>query len=188
MLIAAVFVALGIGAGFSFSNASNELGGAAIALICTALIILVPLFFVAAVIIKATTSFASRFIVLREAGVLESLRAGWHLFRANLGNVLIMMVLLFALSLVWGIVTGLLGLVSGGLLGAAIGFGVYALTQSGVAGILAALPGLLVTIVFLSVLGGIFVAFIETVWTLMYRQLVDRPAQATPDYSPVPVG
>ncbi len=184
LVVAGVFVALGIGTGIGFSN-SNQAGGAFVGLLCLTLLIFVPLALVASIVVNAVTSFASRYIVLREAGVTESLAAGWRLFRANVGNVVIMIVLLFALTLVWGMITAILGVVTGGLLGVAVGFAVYALTQSAW-GFLAALPGVLVTLVLLSILGGIFATFRETVWTLMFRSLADRPPQTAPSLAPTP--
>ena len=149
IFIAILIVTLGIGTGAAFT-VNNTAGGSMVAVLVVTVLLLIPILLVVGFIVSGIQSFASRYIVLREAHVFDSLASGWQLFRANFVNVGLMMLLLFALTIVWGILSGLLGVMTGGLLGVAVGFGAYALTQSIGASILAALPGILLAIVLMS--------------------------------------
>jgi hypothetical protein len=106
---------------------------------------------------------------------MESLGAGWRLVRANLGNVVILIVITFIIGLIWAFALGFVALLVGGLLGIAPGLLTYLLTQSGGVSIVAAIPGILLTIVVLSVLNTVWTVFHETIWTLAYRALPNRP-------------
>ncbi len=173
LLIAALFVGLGLATGVA-SQQSSGAGGAFGLLICLGVLCLLPLALIGSIIFTAVQSFASRFIVLREAGVIESLGEGWRLFRANWGNVVILLIILFIIGAVWGIILFIIALLTGGLLGAGVGFLTYALTQSSGAAIAAAIPGVVLTVLVMAVLNALFVVFYETLWTLLFRRLPNQ--------------
>lgn len=188
VIVVSIFVGLllatGVGGGL-LSGSNADLGGPIAGVMCLLLCIFLPIFIIGGIILGGVQTFASRFIVLREAGVRESLSAGWRLFRSNLVTVIIMMLIVFGLSLAWGIVTGITGLVTGGLFGFGAGLLTYVLTQSVGVAILAGLPGLLLAMLLLAALNALFVVFTETIWTLTYRALVDRPSEATAELRPI---
>jgi len=111
-------------------------------------------------------------IVLGDLGVLEGLRAGWDLVRANLGAIIVM-----GLILTLGV-----GLIGGFIIGLPIFFIVFPAFIGAMAESRAVLSGgLLIAglclVAYLPVaifLNGILRGYIETAWTLTYMQLKGR--------------
>jgi hypothetical protein len=174
LLIGGTAVALGVGltgSGGSAEQALGSIGG----LVCLALACLIPLGILAGVAVTGTLNLAMRHVTLRDGGVRESIGVGWRLFRANLWPVVILLVLLFVIGLVWGLATGLIGIAVGVGLGGIPALFTYVLTQQTWATILAAVPGILVAVVFFAFIGALWAVFQETIWTLFYRQLPNRP-------------
>jgi hypothetical protein len=138
------------------------------------------------IVIMALQTFGERAIVLENRGVLESFGRSWEIVRANLGNVILLAVLMFIISLVVGLIVGVIS--------AAL-FLPVVLTAIGEAGgqgvgtgtiALGALSFLAVVIVS-AIVGAIFIAFNSTTWTLAYRQFSGMgSASAAAPAAPLP--
>src|SRR3990170_1219313 len=132
-----------------------------IPLIC----ILVPLAWLVGVIIEQ----ANIAIVVENVGIMEGLRHGWEIFRANLGTMIVMALILYlGVNLIGGFLIGLpLALVvapviAGALTGGERAFG---------GGLLVSALCFVAYLPVLIVLSGILRGYIESGWTLAYLRL-----------------
>jgi ABC-type multidrug transport system fused ATPase/permease subunit len=111
-------------------------------------------------------------IVVEDLGILDGLKRGWEVFKTNLGNVIILGIILFVITLVigfiialpvvivvapviFGLIVGANNFLNGGLLFAGLCFVAY-------------LPVLLL-------LSGILRGYVETTWTLTFLRLTHKP-------------
>lgn len=118
-------------------------------------------------------------VVLEDLGILEGLQRGWEVFRQNLGNIIVM-----------GLILGFGGVVIGFLLAIPLllvmlpaGFGILlgGLTRSEVAlsgGLVVAGLCFLGYLPVLVLLNGILRAYIESAWTLTYLRLTKPGIEA----------
>lgn len=154
-------------------------------LICCVVLLLV----IVAVIIRPFYEFFVRVCVIDRRGAMDSIREGYHIVRANLGNVTVLYILLIGIGIAFSIVMIPIALL---LLGipAAAGFAIGALsnsvTQGIIVGVLIGIPMLLI----LLVISGIYQAFESTAWTEGFLALT-RPAAApvvvpSPPLEPAP--
>ena len=129
--------------------------------------LLVPVLWVVGMIIRQ----AENAIVLEDLRVLPSLSRGWEVFRANLGPVILMSIILAVLAGVIGFVLAipLFLVVLPSIIGFAAGEG-----QSSIPLVLMGV-GLCIYLPILLVLNGIMTAYIESAWTLTYMRLTANP-------------
>jgi len=130
----------------------------------------------AAVIISVLQQFWRRQIALADRSVGEALSLGTEMVRRKAGDVAILWLLMAVIGILFGIVLIplIIGLsLLGGGIGAALGYGTYALTNSVGWALLAGLP------IFILILGvplliaqGVYLVFESSAWTLAYRDLV----------------
>lgn len=137
-------------------------------LICLGLII--------QLLVAIFTVFGSRAIVLEGRSVMASFGRAWQVFTKNLAPIVLFALILFGISLVVGIIIAIpIAIFIGGIL--VIGIGAV---MSGLWPVLiVAIVGMVFVIAVLSALvGGVYRVFVETLWTLVYRQLVglDQPS------------
>jgi hypothetical protein len=138
-----------------------------------------------------------RACVLEKLNIFQSIQRGIQIFRKRFGDILIMGVILFALGIVYAIVSipiiiALLlgGLLIAGLPAALIGWIVSLFASGGwpwvVAGIIGVPLFLAIMVVPTSFLGGLVETFVSSTWTLTYRETVamgylpsavDQPAE-----------
>jgi hypothetical protein len=138
-----------------------------IPLIC----VLVPVVWFVSVIVEQ----ASIAIVVENLGVMDGLRRGWELVRANLGTMIVMaLILLLGVNVIGGLIIGLpvVLIVIPALVGGAIG-GDRALGS----GLIFALVCFVAYLPVLLVLSGILRGYIETAWTLTFLRLTAKPAE-----------
>ena len=130
-----------------------------------------------ALAMSIVVAFAQRAIAIENAGPIESLRSGWHLMRAHLGDSLMTWLINVALALASGLAfaAGLLAaiLVLGGI--GAMLFAAVGLTTSFV--VYAGFGGLVLLAAVLTAI-GIANAFFWNYWTLAYLRLSGRPTAA----------
>lgn len=147
-----------------------------IPLIC----LLVPLgWFVGVIVEQATVA-----IVVDELGIMEGLQRGWDTVRNNLGEMIVMALILYlGVGLIGGFIIGLpLVLVAGPAI-----FSAAAGSQAAMSGgFLVAGLCLVAYLPVLIVLNGILQTYIKTSWALTYMRLTGRAA-AIPAASPAPV-
>jgi hypothetical protein len=131
--------------------------------------VLVPVFWFLWVIVEQ----ASIAIVVEDLGVLDGLRRGWEVVRANLGVMIVMaLILVIGVGLIGGIIISLPLFVVAvpALIGAFSSSGRVMWGGLAVAGLcfIAYLP-------FLIVLRGILSTYVGTAWTLTYLRLASPP-------------
>lgn len=131
--------------------------------------------------------FGERAIVIENLGVFDALRKGWEVFRNNLGNIILIALLMFVISIVIGFVTAIVaGLLFAPVL-VSILLGVSNEGSVGIATIILGALTFIVVIIISAIIAALFTAFYSTTWTLAYRQFTGRglsPVATTP--APLP--
>jgi len=129
--------------------------------------LLIPVMFVVGMIFRQS----ERAIVLEELGVLPAISRGWEIFRANLGPIILMAIIL-----------GIIGFVVGLVVAIPIIIIVFpAMFAFIVGGAESTTPLIFMGICFclylpvLILLNGIMVSYVETAWTLTYLRLTGKP-------------
>lgn len=126
-----------------------------------------------------------RAIVIEGAGPIAGLQRGWALFRANLGNIILLAVIVFLITAVIGFVLGLFG-----NLAVLPQMGNW--MQQARQGIMPDASEMInwpifIVITLLSAIVGLFVdLFIMVIWTVAYRQFTGAAAPAS-DLPPAPL-
>jgi hypothetical protein len=138
------------------------------------LCILVPLFFVLAIL----AHFAQFAVVLEDMPVMDAFRRGWQILKANLSNIIILGIILIVIEFIAGlvlVVPFLAILIPTMIVAFASGTGGQPNMGALAVGGLAFLCFLPIAIV----LGGILHTWVTGVWTLAYKQFMGR-TPATP--------
>ena len=166
-LVVAVIVVMAFATSSGDPNASL-LGLASIApiAVCCACLF-IPLMFVLNMLFRQ----AERAAVLEDLPVMPALARGWEVFRANLGPIILMAIIL-----------GILGLVAGLIIALPVFIIVFpAAFAYAIGNAQSSTPILLGAVCFclylpiLILLNGILVAYVESVWTLTYMRLTRGP-------------
>jgi len=144
----------------------------AVSILLTVLLTLVAIavLTVVGVVVGFVRDMAYRQAVLGQMGVMDSIRSGYRLARANLRHVGVMWLLLFGIDLVVGIVFVPLFLLVGGI-AVAPAAAVYGATEQALPAILTGAVIGIPMVLLLSVLGGVYQVFRSAAWTLTYREL-----------------
>ncbi len=170
----------GIGAFATISANGNDaaiagIGILACGLACGIVLVIFPLMF--------TDAYAFRGLVLREMGIMDSIKHGWQLFRANMGDSLI-------LGLIYGVISGAAGVAIVAVLApfAFLAanpmmdlFTTGSMSASAAFGL--AIGGLLFT-VFAALLSSVLTTFQSAGFTLAYRQMTGLAAKIDFEKSP----
>lgn len=144
--------------------------------ICGLLCLVVPV----GIILSAIAAFGQRGIVLQDLGVMDSIRHGWHIFKSNLGEIIILAVIFVVIGIVVSIAAGIvmlpLAFLSfGPLMFRAIGGGSF-----GVVEIAAGVVGGLVLAVVAAAINAIVLAYQSTVFTLAYQAFLNKGGEKNP--------
>ena len=134
--------------------------------------LLVPVMFVVGMIIRQ----AENAIVLEDMQVLPAISRGWDIFRANLGPIILMAIILAVLGVVVGLVIALpvLAVVIPAALTFALG------NQQNWTPMIFAGICLCLYIPVVWLLNGILTAYTESAWTLTYMRLTAKPQDNAP--------
>ncbi len=139
------------------------------------------------ILAAALQTFGSRAVVLDNLGVMDALRKGWEVFRANLGNIILLAIIMLVVGWVVGLV---IGLVSAAIFAPALISGFTDISRSsegfnlsGSTIVLAIIAFIAVTIVG-AIISALFTAFNSTAWTLAYRQFTGRGLTTTSSVTP----
>ncbi len=155
--------AIAAGQGMDSDALAGILGTAGVVFLCL-LCLLIPL----AIVINLIYPFAYRGMMLRDLGVMDSIRHGWRVLRENLGHILLLGLLFFVVGLVIGLISGaivgLLGL-STGLISMILNGSQPTTTQMVAAGL-----GFLVTAIIFAIISAIITAWRSATFTLAYEQ------------------
>lgn len=135
--------------------------------------LLIPVLFVVGMIIRQ----AENAIVLEDLRVLPALSRGWEVFRANLGPIILMAIILFVIGLIVGFIVALPVLAI--VVPAAITFAVNK-AQNWTPMIFAGVC-LCLYIPVAWLLNGILTAYTESAWTLTYMRLTAKPQDNAAD-------
>jgi len=165
-VVIAAAVIMGVVASAGGNSAVGVLGIIPVMLAC--LCILIPVMFVAGMIFRQ----AERAIVLEDLGVMPAISRGWEIFRANLGTIILMAIILAVIGFAIGLIVAIpiIIIVFPTLLAFFVSGAQSAspLIFMGVC-ICLYLPVALV-------LQGIATSYTETAWTLTYLRLTGKPA------------
>lgn len=160
------------------SSAEGAFGALMLAVVCVGVLIACVLG-VYSVIASGIQVYAERAIVLHNQGVFDGIRAGWAVLRGNLGNTILIALLMFVISLVISLIVGIVGSVmalpSIAMMTAGSGSG-QALSTAGL--IVSVITGLAIAVI-AAAIGSLFTAFNSATWTMAYRQFAtNQPALA----------
>jgi hypothetical protein len=140
-----------------------------------------------AVLAAALQTFGERAIVLENLGALDALRRGWEVIRSNLGNIILLALLMLVISLVIGFVVGIVAslLFAPTLAAVLINLG----SEGGIATgtIILAVLTFLVVVVVSAIINAFFTAFASAVWTLAYRQFTSAGGTVVEPTVPAPL-
>src|SRR5258706_6569265 len=169
---------------FAFSaSPGNSSFGVGILVIIPLLIGCVCLFIPVMFVLSMIISQAQRDIVLEDLGVMPSISRGWEIFRANLGPIILMAIILTVIAFIVGLVIAIPILVI--VVPAAVAFAIGNAQNS--------TPLILMGVCFclylpvLILLNGILVSYTESVWTLTYMRLTQKPDSDNSSVAPVNV-
>lgn len=166
-VILLLLLVIGLPIGLSLSRGA-DFGTGAIVLIVLFVILLVLIAIPVGVVMQIVLSWANRSLVLEGTRIVESLRAGWRLFRSNVGTSLLVWLIGVGVS----IGAGILLLVPLALVGIPMGFAVYRLFNDGGAGMWGLLGLLgLIAVVVLAVYKSLVTTYFGAYWTVAYRNL-----------------
>jgi hypothetical protein len=179
----AVLIASLLSAGVAAFDEPGALGGIiSIGVICLCLFACLALLW--QLLLAFLYPLAQRSLVLEERGVVEAVRHGWQILSRHVGEMLLLVLLLFLIGIVFGVfiaiilvplglllaVPTILELIEGGLPSA------RQLATIGVGAILLALIG--------QVLRGFFVTYQSAAFTIAYRRLTGSGVAAAPSGPP----
>ena len=149
------------------------IGGAlgSVLLFCCAILFLV----LVQLVLRPFYEFFIRSCVIARRGTLDAIREGYHLARGNLGNTLILYILIIAIGIGFGLLMIPVALILIGIpvgVGLAIGAAANSALPGVVVGLIIGIPMLLL-LLFIS---GLFQAFESTLWTEGYLAMTAPPA------------
>jgi hypothetical protein len=173
-----VLTAGGSAAAFAGGASSGEdfwaplagLGIGLIGLICCMVCGLIILF----ILIGVITTFTRRAIVLEDRGVVEAIKRAWEIIRANLGEVIILLILFFALSIIVGLVTAAVALPIGALAVAPSAARLFAGEALSALDVILMVIGGLALIVIIAAIRSIYTAFESSAYTLAFQEFSDK--------------
>lgn len=134
-----------------------------IGLICCVALVLAAIGF----IIHPFYEFITRVCVIGKRGVFDSIREGYRIVRANLGNVFVLYILMIAVGIGFAILMIPVALILIGIptvIGLIVGFAAQSVLPGVVTGLVIGIPMLLI-LLFIS---GLYHAFSSTIWTEGY--------------------
>jgi hypothetical protein len=146
------------------------LGGGVIGLICC----LVCGLFIFFIFVLILTTFSRRAIVLEDRSVVEAIKRAWEVIRANLGDVIILLILFLALTIIVGLITAAVAIPLGAL---AIAPGAVRLISGGSLGtldVILMVVGGLAVIVIVAAIRSFYTAFESSAYTLAFQEFTDK--------------
>jgi hypothetical protein len=178
LIVFAILIAAGVALAISAGNGNDAstVGLVGIVpLVIGCFCLLIPVMFVIGMIVRQ----AENAIVLENLPLMPAISRGWEVFKANLGPIILMAIILAVLGIVVGLVIAIPVLVI--VVPAAITFAVG--NQQNYTPMIFAGICLCLYIPVVWLLNGILTAYTESAWTLTYMRLTAKP----PDNAPVVV-
>jgi hypothetical protein len=137
----------------------------------------IPIMFILGMIFNQ----AQRAIILEDLGVMPSISRGWEVFRANLGPIILMAIILLVIAFVVGLVIAIPILVI--VVPAAIAFAVGNAQNTTPLIFMAVCFCLYLPVLIL--LNGVLTSYTESVWTLTYMRLTGKSGDTNLPAAPV---
>ncbi len=177
VIVAVAIAAVAAAGGFAFAaemTRNPERGLAAFGFLAICLVAFCCILIPVGIVLSVIYDFALRGAMLRHLGVVDSIRHGWQVVRTHVGEIIILMLILFVLGLLYGVLVGIILLPLGLLL-------VAPMAATAMSGSSSNLPGLMLLIgggVCLGLIGAVLNSFIVA-WrsaaiTLAYRELTAK--------------
>lgn len=158
--------------GFGVAQVSGR-DGLALVGVAAFLLLLIPLIGIVlllSIVISLLSQWSSREVVLRGLGPIEAIGEAWRLARSYLKETILFGLLMWAISLGFGLLMMPVLLVAGAVVVGPV-FLAYQATRELLPTLLVGVPlGLLVLVGF-SIIAGLYTAFSSTAWTLAWRHL-----------------
>jgi len=176
VLVILSILLIGAAVGYELSNAADALepvlASIGIVIACVALLfcLLIPLLAVVTIILP----FAQRAAVLEDMGVTASLGRAWWVIKNNLGEVAILVLLMVAMGIGFGIVVSIIMLPLMALLFVPTVVGIVADGTLGASNIAAVVCGGLALGILGAFLNALWTTYRSTTMTLAYRQLLEK--------------
>lgn len=160
----------GASSGQDFWAPFAALGGGLIALICCLICGLVLFFILVGVI----STFAQRAIVLENQGIVDAIKRAWEVIRANLGEVIILLILFLVLGIMVSIVTAVVAVPIGAL--AVVPGAMRLIAGEALSGldIVLMVVGGLALIVIVAAIRSFYTAFESSAFTLAFQEFTDK--------------
>ena len=187
LIVGAVLIFGAVVFGATAATAVSDAAGSAtpflgaIGLLLACLIPLLCIIFVLALVIAGIDLFAVRGLVIHNMGVIEAIRHGWATLRNNLGEVIVVALILFVIGLLFGLVVGLVMVPFGLIFAAPTFFAVMAGGELNPGALATTGAGLLCLGLVAAILNAIWVAYQSTTFTLAYRHFDRGKAKLAPD-------
>ena len=141
----------------------------AVLLLILALFILVP----ETILLNLILKYAQRFIVLKDKGIIESMRLGFEIIKKNLGPTILIALILIGINILIGIGFLILMVICGIIIGiplVLLGIILWALINW-VGVVLVVILGLLLLFLIAVFVRAIITTFNYNVWTLAFKEL-----------------
>jgi hypothetical protein len=159
---------------FAGNGAETEAFASAVGLgaLCACLLICltIPLYIVIAILYP----FAQRAIVMEEQGVFASIGRAWRMFRANLGETLVLILLYVGIGIVFGVIVAIVIVPLGLLLSLPSLGGLFLTGSFDVGSLVFSAFGLFVLAIISALLVAVWTAFRSVSFTLAYAQFAAR--------------
>lgn len=176
IFLATVIGAVSVGGIAAATDMANNLDGlfAGLGFVAICLVALCCALIPLGIVVSVINEFAFRGTMLQNLGVIASIRHGWQVVRANLGEVIVLMLLLFGIALLYGLAVGVIILPLSLLL-----FVPLAVTASGsgisqVAGTALLIGGGICLGILGALLNSVLVTWRSATITLAYRQFTTK--------------
>ena len=168
-------IAGGVAGGEDVAGLFAALGVGLVALLCCVICGIALL----GIVLSVVYVFAQRAIVLEDRGVVDGIRRGWEVIRANLGEVIILLILFLLLGFVVGAIVAVVSIPFAALSlgpGAMRFFSGEALTTLD---IILMVVGGLAWILIVAAIRSFYTAFSSSAYTLAFQEFTDKqlPAQ-----------
>ena len=172
VVVLVILLAIGLPLGLALARGVH-LGTGAIIAIVLAVLALIVLAIPVAIVAQVVLTWASRSLVLEGTGPVNSIRAGWRVFRSNVGKSLMVWLINVGISIAAGIAL----LVPLALIAIPVGVMVYRAGSDGGSGAMWAIiaVGGLVLLAILALFKAAFTTFSTAYWTIAYRRLTSPP-------------
>jgi hypothetical protein len=177
----AIVSSTGIGQGNANNGALVGLLSGGIVVLCCLLCVVV----IYAILAMALQTFAERAIVIENQGVTESISRAWGIFRANLGNIILLALVMVVISFVVGLIAGaaVFAILAPTMFPLIYGFSQNSVISAGTT--VLAIVGVVIGVVIGAIINTLYITFNSATWTLAFRAFTGvAPAAAQPPAVP----